>query len=69
MENDIRAAQKAGVVRADVDCRLAAQFVLGGVEKVVLTSLSSDAPVDRDKLVQKTVEMQLFGLLNPEVRR
>jgi hypothetical protein len=64
MEGDMRAAQAAGVLRRDVDARLAAQFVLGGVEKVVLAALAGDAPVDLDAIVRATVEIQMFGLLD-----
>ncbi len=63
MEGDMRAAQAAGVLRSDLDARLAARFVLGGVEKVVLAALADDAPVDLDAIVKATVEIQLFGLL------
>jgi AcrR family transcriptional regulator len=65
MEADIRAAQAAGLARPGVDARLAAQFVLGGVEKVVLSALArpGDAPVDLDAIVRATVELELFGLL------
>ncbi len=63
MEGDMRAAQAAGLLRDDLDARLAALFVLGGVEKVVLAALAGDAPVDLDAIVRATVEIQLFGLL------
>jgi AcrR family transcriptional regulator len=63
MEADMRAAQAAGVLRADVDASLAAKFVLGGVEKVVLAALAGDAPVDLDAIVKATVEIQMFGML------
>jgi len=63
MEGDMRAAQAAGVLRSDLDARLASQFVLGGVEKVVLSALAGDGPVDLDAIVKATVEIQMFGLL------
>jgi len=63
MEADIRAAQAAGLVRPDLAARLAAQFILGGVQKVVLDALAGEAPVDLDAIVRATVEIQLFGLL------
>jgi TetR/AcrR family transcriptional regulator len=63
MEADMRAAQNAGILRADLDPPLAARFVLGGVEKVVLTALAGDLPVDLDSIVKATVEIQLFGML------
>jgi AcrR family transcriptional regulator len=65
MEADMRAAQAAGLLRADLDPQLAARFVLGGVEKVVLTALAGDTPVDLEPIVKATVEIQLFGMLKP----
>jgi AcrR family transcriptional regulator len=63
MAADMRAAQAAGVLRADLDAQLAARFVLGGVEKVVLAALAGEGPVDLDAIVKATVEIQMFGLL------
>jgi AcrR family transcriptional regulator len=63
IEADMRAAQGAGVLRNDLDARLAARFVLGGVEKVVLAALAGDEPVDLDAIVKATVEIQMFGML------
>jgi len=68
-EDDLRASQRAGILRAEIDPALAARFVIGGVEKVVLTKLASDEPVDLDALVAALVHQQLFGLLRPEVSR
>jgi AcrR family transcriptional regulator len=65
MEADIRAAQAAGLVRADLDARLIAQFELGGVEKVVLATLATDAPLDLDTLVEACTKLQLFGAIAP----
>jgi AcrR family transcriptional regulator len=62
MEQDLRAAQQAGVLRRG-DPRLVARFLLGGVEKVVLDALVADEPVDLDKLVEQAVDLELFGLL------
>jgi AcrR family transcriptional regulator len=63
MEGDMRAAQAAGILRADLDATLAARFVLGGMEKVVLAALAGDAPIDLDAIVRATVEIQMFGML------
>lgn len=68
MEDDCRASQAAGLTRPG-DPRLMALYVLGGVEKMVLTSLASDEPVDLDAIVDLAVEMDLFGTLKEEVRR
>jgi AcrR family transcriptional regulator len=63
IEADIRAAQVAGVLRSGLDAKMAALYVLGGIEKVVLAALAGDAPVDLDALVNATVEIQMFGML------
>jgi AcrR family transcriptional regulator len=68
MEDDLRAGQKAGVLRRG-DARLVARFLLGGVERIVLDALAADEPVDLDKLVEQAVDLELFGLLSKEVRR
>jgi AcrR family transcriptional regulator len=68
LEADLRAAQNAGLLRRG-DTRLIARYILGGVEKMVLTALGGDEPVDLDAIVRVAVELELFGLLNPEVRR
>jgi AcrR family transcriptional regulator len=64
MEDDLRAAQRFGLLRA-VDLRLTAQYLLGGVEKMVLTALTGDAPVDLDAIVHVAIQLELFGILNP----
>jgi AcrR family transcriptional regulator len=67
MVEDTRTAQAAGIIRKG-DARLMSQFVLGGVEKMVLLALSGEAPVDLPALIDTAVEIQLFGLLTEEVR-
>jgi hypothetical protein len=47
---------------------MTAQFVLGGIEKVVLAALAADEPIDLDKIVDTVVQVQLFGVLAPGVR-
>jgi AcrR family transcriptional regulator len=61
-EDDLRAAQKAGMLRPG-DPRLMSRYLLGGVEKLVLLALQEEAPVDLDKIVTACVDMELFGLL------
>jgi TetR/AcrR family transcriptional regulator, fatty acid metabolism regulator protein len=67
LEDDLRAAQAAGVMR-QVDLKLSARYIVGGVEKMVLTALADDAPVDLDAIVHAAVELELFGLLKEEIR-
>jgi AcrR family transcriptional regulator len=67
LEDDLRAAQKAGVMRP-VDIKLTVRYIVGGVEKLVLSALADDEPVDLDAIVHAAVELELFGLLKEEVR-
>lgn len=62
LEDDLRAAQRAGLLRP-TDLRLTARYLFGGVEKLVLAALAEDATIDRDAIVRTAVEIQLFGLL------
>jgi len=68
MVEDMRAAQKAGVVRKG-DPEMIVRFLLGGIEKLVLSALVLDAPVDLDAICQTAVELELFGILNGEGRK
>jgi AcrR family transcriptional regulator len=69
---DTRAAQDAGLLRQG-DTRLIAQFILGGVEKMVLSALHGEAAIDLGTIVDTAVDLELFGLLSDrsrsEVRR
>jgi len=68
LEDDLRAAHRAGVVRK-CDTRLVARFILGGIEKMVLSALAGDEEVDLTAIVDTAVELELFGLLTKEVQR
>jgi hypothetical protein len=66
LQDDLAAAQRAGVMRK-VDLTLTARYIVGGVEKLVLTALAGSGPVDLDAIVDAAVELELFGLLKEEV--
>ena len=68
MEADIRAAQ-AGRVMRKVPPKLAARYLLGGVEKMILAAIAADEAIDIGAIVDTAVELQLFGILHEEVRR
>jgi AcrR family transcriptional regulator len=68
MEADIRAAQ-AGRVMRKVPPKLAARYLLGGVEKMILATIAADEEIDIAAIVDTAVELQLFGILHEEVRR
>src|SRR5438132_290643 len=65
--DDLTAAHRLGIIECS-EPRLAAEFVLGGVEKMVLRALERDTPVDLDAIACEATRMQLFGLLSPSVR-
>lgn len=62
LEADTRAASAAGIMR-DVDPKVTALYVLGGVEKVIMAALRASEPIDLDDIVDKLVDIELFGLL------
>jgi AcrR family transcriptional regulator len=68
MERDIKIAQELRLIRRG-NPRLIARYLLGGVEKMVLTALHNDEPVDLGLIVDMAVDIELFGILHEEVRR
>lgn len=67
VEKDLDRAQKAGIVRP-LDARLTATLMVGGVEKLALAALRSDAPVDLGLLARETSRLHCNGLLSDDVR-
>jgi AcrR family transcriptional regulator len=65
---DLALAQKAGIMRPG-HTKHVARYLLGGMEKMILSALADDAPLDVDALVRLVVELELYGLLTEEVRR
>ncbi len=66
--DDLRAAHALGIL----DCpspALTAEFVLGGVEKMVLRALEADEAVDLDAIVRVATKIQLHGLLSESTRK
>ena len=68
MEMDIRAAQ-AGRIMRKAPPKLAARYLLGGVENMILAAIAADEPIDIAAIVDTAVELQLFGILHAEVPR
>jgi AcrR family transcriptional regulator len=67
---DLATAQRAGIVRADVDPRRAALFMMGGVEKLALAALGDshrNDKIDLDAIAAEATRMQLVGLLDKEI--
>ena len=65
---DLRASQEAGYVRADLDPRMTATLMVGGVEKLALAALRSAEPIDLDRLATETARLHLVGTLSSRVR-
>ncbi len=64
---DLVAARDMGVIQCE-EPHMTAMFVIGGVEKLVLTALESDEPIDLDRIVRVAIQVQLFGLLGEGTR-
>lgn len=62
MAADLEDAQRIGVVRA-LDAHLVARLMLGGIEKMVMTAVARNEPVDLDAIAAVAVELELFGIL------
>ncbi len=54
------------MIRADVDPRSAALFVLGGIPKVALDALGRDRAIDLRALALDVTRMNMLGLLAKE---
>jgi AcrR family transcriptional regulator len=65
MEEDLRAARDAGVIR-DVDPRFVARFLLGGYEKVMLMHLDEERPIDFDAIAREAALLEMCGLFKQE---
>jgi AcrR family transcriptional regulator len=65
--SDLRVAQQAGIVRADVDVRAAALFVVGGIQKLALDAIARERAVDLSALATLATHLEMAGILSPEV--
>jgi AcrR family transcriptional regulator len=66
VEQDLRASIEAGIVR-DLDPKVAATLIVGGVEKLLVAALRGDEPVDMDRLAREIARMHLTGTLSERV--
>lgn len=69
VERDIVAAQRAGYLREPMDARAAAIMMVGGVEKLALDALRTDAPVDLDRLAREATHLHAIGTVSERLRR
>lgn len=63
VERELTVGQLAGYVR-DLDPHTVATLIVGGVEKLALAALRSDAPVDLDMLAREATRLHGIGTLS-----
>jgi AcrR family transcriptional regulator len=68
VERDLVAAQKAGIVR-DLHPRVTATLMVGAIEKLALTALRGDGPVNLDELALEAARLHSVGTLSDRVPR
>jgi TetR/AcrR family fatty acid metabolism transcriptional regulator len=67
VERDIRRAMEAGYLRP-LDPRAIATMVVGGIEKLGLAALRSDAPVDLDAMAKEAAALHAVGTLSDRLK-
>ena len=67
VERDLERARGAGYIR-DLDARAVATLVVGGIEKLALRALRSDAPVDLDALALEATRLHAVGTLSDRLK-
>jgi AcrR family transcriptional regulator len=67
VEREIVRAREAGLLR-ELDARAVATLVVGGVEKLALAALRSDAPVDLYKLAHEAASLHAIGTLSDRLK-
>jgi len=67
VERSLAAAQRAGFIR-ELDVRIAATMVVGGVEKLALAALRSAEPVDLDVLAREATRLHAIGTLSARLK-
>jgi hypothetical protein len=67
VERSLVASQRAGFVR-DLDARAVATMVVGGVEKLALAALRSEARIDLDALAREATRLHAIGTLSNRLK-
>ena len=67
VERDLVRACDAGYIRP-IDARAVATLVVGGIEKLGLAALRSDAPVDLDGLVREATNLHAIGTFSDRLQ-
>ena len=68
IEADMRAGMERGVVRS-FDPHIVAEFIVGGIEKIVLTALDEEHPLDVPRIAREIAELLSSGFIPTEPRR
>ncbi|HUQ05507.1 MAG TPA: TetR/AcrR family transcriptional regulator [Kofleriaceae bacterium] len=68
VERSLVASQKAGFARP-LDARAVATMVVGGVEKLAVAALRSDAPIDLDRLAREATRLHAIGILSDRLKK
>jgi hypothetical protein len=61
IEQELRAAKDAGVIR-DLDEHFVARFFLGGFEKIVLSYIDEDRPLDVQQIAREAALLEVCGI-------
>jgi AcrR family transcriptional regulator len=61
IEQELRAAKEAGVIR-DLDEHFVARFFLGGFEKIVLSYIDEDRPLDVQQIAREAALLEVCGI-------
>ena len=67
VERSVIAARAAGFVR-ELDVRAAATMIVGGLEKLALAALRSNAPIDLDALAYEATRLHAIGILSDRLQ-
>jgi hypothetical protein len=62
VEAELRAGKEAGVLRP-LDERFVARFFVGGIEKIVLSYLDEDRPIDVQTIAHQAALLEALGIL------
>ena len=68
IEADMRAGMKRGVLRS-FDPHMVAEFIVGGIEKIVLTALDAERPLDVPRIAREIAELLSSGFIPAEPQR
>jgi TetR/AcrR family fatty acid metabolism transcriptional regulator len=66
IEADIRAGMEQGALRPSIETQVVAQFIVGGIEKLVVTALDEGRALDIARMGREIAELLSSGLLRPD---